>query len=174
MDIIQGTHSTFSSQFRDSANKPPPDYATLLPRLLPASFASPVLTLLTTTLGLARTLQIHLSPFLTRLVTQPDIASVLLLIAVFFISLKILGMLYRAVMFWVMLAVRLVFWGAIVLTGLWVWNRGPEGFVEDMQGLGAYWMGEYERYSGEVRGFQKQKEEQIRVQAAKQGRRGWR
>ncbi|KAF2856116.1 hypothetical protein T440DRAFT_438803 [Plenodomus tracheiphilus IPT5] len=149
------------------------DYATLLPRLLPPSLANPLLTLLTTTLGLTRTLQSHLTPFLTRLITQPDIASILLLLIALFVSMKVLDMLYRAVLFWINLALRLVFWGAVVGLGVWVWSRGPEGFVQDVQGLGEYWVGEYRRYSGEVEGFRRQKEEQIRMQAARKGR-GWR
>ncbi|KAF1943255.1 hypothetical protein EJ02DRAFT_443501 [Clathrospora elynae] len=152
------------------------DYAALLPRLLPASFANPLLTFLTTTFGIGRTLTTHLSPLLTRLVTQPDVASILALLAIFFISLKILDMMYRAVMFWVNLAIRLVFWGALVVLGLWVWNRGPEGFVEDVTDLGQYWVGEYQRYSSEVKSFQQEKENQIRVQAGRQQqrKRGWR
>lgn len=57
--------------------------------------------------------------------------------------------------------------------GAWVYTRGPEGFVDDVQGLGEYWAGEYKKYSGEVEGFKRQKEEQIRLQAAKKGR-AWR
>ena len=84
-------------------------------------------------------------------------------------------MMYRAVMFWVNMVFRLVFWGAIVMLGLWMWNRGVEGFVEDVQGLGEYWVGEYEKYSGEVKAFQKQKEDQVRIKAGQKNRgRGWR
>jgi hypothetical protein len=151
------------------------DYAALLPRLLPASFANPLLTFLTTAFGIGRTLTTHLSPLLNRLVTQPDVASILALLAIFFISLKILDMMYRAVVFWVNLAIRLVFWGGILVVGLWIWNRGPEGFVEDLQGLAEYWVHEYDRYSSEVKSFQQQKEDQIRIKAGQQQRkRGWR
>ncbi|OAK98682.1 hypothetical protein IQ06DRAFT_327227 [Phaeosphaeriaceae sp. SRC1lsM3a] len=148
------------------------DYASLLPRLLPSSLASPLLTLLTTGLGLTRTLQTHLSPLLTRVVTQPDIATILALLAIFFISLKILDMAYRAVMFWVNMVIRLVIWGSIVVLGMWIWNRGPEGFYEDICGLGEFWMGEYEKYSGEVKSFREQDKGQINMKA-EQRRRGW-
>lgn len=148
------------------------DYASLLPRLLPSSLASPLLTLLTTGLGLTRTLQTHLSPLLTRVVTQPDIATILALLAIFFISLKILDMAYRAVMFWVNMVIRLVIWGSIVVLGMWIWNRGPEGFYEDICGLGEFWMGEYEKYSGEVKSFREQEQGQINMKA-EQRRRGW-
>ncbi|KAH7095392.1 nuclear pore assembly and biogenesis-domain-containing protein [Paraphoma chrysanthemicola] len=151
------------------------NYASLLPRLLPPSIASPLLTILTTTLGISRTLQAQLTPLLTRAITQPDVASILALLAIFFISLKILDMAYRAVMFWVKMAFRLVFWGAIVLLGLWVWNRGVDGFVDDVGGLVEYWSGEYERYSGEVKKYQGMSEQRIMGQARREERRerGW-
>jgi hypothetical protein len=148
------------------------DYAALIPRFLPASFASPLLTLLTTSLGLTRTLQTHLTPLLTRLITQPDVATILLVVAIFFISLKVLDMMYRAVMFWVNMALRLVFWGAIVVLGMWVWNRGVDGFVDDVGGLMEYWTGQYEKYSGEVKVVKEQKEGQIRMKAEQKRR--WR
>ncbi|EOA81888.1 hypothetical protein ACJQWK_05364 [Exserohilum turcicum] len=156
------------------------DYAALLPRLLPPSFANPLLHVVTTFLGVSRTLSTHLSPLLNKLMTQPDVASIVALLFIFFISLKILDMMYRAVLFWINLAIRLVFWGGILVVGLWIWNRGPDGFVDDISGLIEYWMHEYERYSGEIREFQMQKESQIRFKAGQQQqqqqqqKRGWR
>jgi hypothetical protein len=73
-------------------------------------------------------------------------------------------MAYRAVMFWVFLAYRLVVWGAIITIGLWVYNRGLEGFVDDVRDLADYWTEQYQKYSDEVKYFQSQKEEQIRQQ----------
>jgi hypothetical protein len=137
------------------------------------SLANPLLTLLSTGLGITRTLQTHLNPFITRLVTQPDVASILALLAVLFISLKILDMMYRAVMFWVNMVIRLAFWGSILVLGLWVWNRGPEGFIEDITGLAEHWMGEYEKYSSEVKGFREAEKGQIKMKA-EQRRKGWR
>ncbi|KAH7414257.1 nuclear pore assembly and biogenesis-domain-containing protein [Phaeosphaeria sp. MPI-PUGE-AT-0046c] len=148
------------------------DYASFLPRLLPSSLASPLLTLVTTGLGLTRTLQTHLTPLLTRVVTQPDIATILALLAIFFISLKILDMAYRAVMFWVNMVIRLVFWGGIVVLGMWIWNRGPDGFVEDIGGLFDFWSGEYEKYSGEVKSYREHEQGQIKMKA-EQKKRGW-
>lgn len=95
------------------------------------------------------------------------------MLAILFISLKTLDMAYRAVMFWVNMLLRLVFWGAIVVLGMWVYNRGVDGFVEDISGLVEYWMGEYEKYSGEVKGFRERERSQINVKA-EQRRRGWR
>lgn len=156
-------------------NPPTLDYVTLLPRLLPPSIASPLLTFVTTAFGIFRTLQTHLTPLFTRLVTQPDAASILVVVAALFISFKILDMMYRAVLFWVSLVFRLVLWGGLGLIGLWVYNRGVDGFVQDVQDLAQRWAGEYEKYSGEVRRYQQDQEAQIRLQAKQQGGgRGWR
>ncbi|KAG9387182.1 Apq12 domain containing protein [Pyrenophora tritici-repentis] len=144
------------------------DYAALLPRLLPPSFANPLLQIITTAFGIQRTLAEHLTPLLTKVVTQPDVATVLALLAIFYISLMMLNMLYRAVMFWVQLAFRLVFWGAIIGLGFWVSKRGPEGFVEDVQGLVEYCVAEYHKYSTEIKEFQQQNEGQIRKKARTQ------
>jgi hypothetical protein len=149
------------------------DYAALLPRLLPPSFANPLLHVLTTAIGIGNTLTTHLAPFLNRLVTQPDVASILLLLVVLFISLKVLDMMYRMVLFWINLALRLAFWGAVLGMGLWVWQRGPDGAVADLQYFAEYWLGQYERYSSEIKTFQQQKEDQIRLQARQQ-KTGWR
>ena len=120
-----------------------------------------------------RALQTHLTPLITKIVTQPDVASILALLAILLISLKILDMAYRAVLFWVKLAVRLVMWGSIVGVGFWVWNRGVDGFVEDVKGLSVYWLAQYERFAGEAKGWQRAEEAQIRFQAGQQGARGY-
>ena len=106
----------------------PLDYVTLLPRLLPPSIASPLLTLVTTLFGI------------THGGHQ--------------MSLNIAA--------------------GLGLIGLWVYNRGVDGFVQDVQDLAARWAGEYEKYSGEVKKYQQDQEAQIRMQAKQQGGRGWR
>ncbi|GAB7365502.1 hypothetical protein MBLNU230_g6575t1 [Neophaeotheca triangularis] len=78
----------------------------------------------------------YLLPLITNLTQKPDLATIALLLVIFFISLKILNMLYQAVMFWVRLAWRIVFWGGAVLLGLWLYTRGPEGVMNDF----GYWM----------------------------------
>lgn len=95
-----------------------------------------------------------------------------MLLVIFFISMKILDMMYRAVLFWVKLVFRLAVLGAIMVLGLWMYNRGVDGFIEDVQALGEKWAGDYEKYTGEVKKYQAQKEAQIRMQAANKGR-GW-
>jgi hypothetical protein len=172
MEFIQGM---YHQPYRNTPlTNSPLDYVTLLPRLLPPSIASPLLTLVTTLFGITRTLQTHLQPLFTRLVTEPDAASILVVVAALFISFKILDMMYRAVLFWVNLVFRLVLWGGVGLIGLWVYNRGVDGFVQDVQDLAGRWAGEYEKYSGEVKKYQQDQEAQIRLQAKQQQGRGWR
>lgn len=82
---------------------------------------------------------------------MPDLISILLLAIILLVSLKILDYARRVIMFWVVLAMRLVFWGSLL--GLawyvyrvgvenagrdlgWVWGF-VEGFVEDFQRRGA-------------------------------------
>lgn len=51
--------------------------------------------------------------------------------------------------------------------GVWVYNRGVDGFVEDVGELGRVWWGEYERVSGEVGGWKREGERKVRYQAGK-------
>ena len=94
-----------------------------------------------------------LSTFLTSTSTaaMPDLVSVLILIAILFISLKILDYARRVVMFWVGLAFKLIFWGFIIGLGWYAYRFGVEstgrdlgwlwgivmGFVEDFQARSA-------------------------------------
>lgn len=82
---------------------------------------------------------------------MPDLISILLLAIILLISLKILDYARRVVMFWVTLALRLVFWGTLLGLGWYVYRVGiekagmdlgwawgvVEGFVEDFQGRAA-------------------------------------
>ncbi|PSK37447.1 hypothetical protein B9Z65_2189 [Elsinoe australis] len=88
-------------------------------------------------------LQSHILPFFLRLTEKPDLASLALLLILLFISLKVLNLLYQAVMWWVRLAFRLVFWGAIIATVTWLFVRGPDGVMDDMSRLADTWKGEY-------------------------------
>lgn len=70
---------------------------------------------------------------------------------------------------------QLILYGGMAVLGVWIYTRGVEGFVEDVQDLGSRWLGEYERYSEEVKAFQQQQEQQVRMKAEqKPSRRGWR
>ncbi|KAF2472276.1 uncharacterized protein BDR25DRAFT_303001 [Lindgomyces ingoldianus] len=134
------------------------DYIHVMQNIFPPSLLSTIITITTTTFGIFKTLQTHLTPLFLRLTTQPDLATILTLAILLLISLKILDMAYRAVMFWVKLIFRLVVWGSVAGIALWVWQRGPDGFVDDVQGLFEFWQERYEEYAGEVKRFQKQQE----------------
>ncbi|KAF4549471.1 Hypothetical protein D9617_21g096920 [Elsinoe fawcettii] len=88
-------------------------------------------------------LQAHILPFITRITEKPDLASLALLLILLFISLKVLNLLYQAVMWWVRLFFRLVFWGAIIAVVTWFVSRGPDGVIEDTGRLIDIWKGEY-------------------------------
>lgn len=77
---------------------------------------------------------------------KPDIASIALLVLLLFISLQMLKLLYRTVIFWVTLAFRIVLYGGMAAIGLWFWTRGIDGVQEDFEGIVAYWNGQYEFY----------------------------
>ncbi|KAF2842172.1 hypothetical protein M501DRAFT_1013532 [Patellaria atrata CBS 101060] len=89
----------------------------------------------------------HLLPLIDNVVQHPDIASVALLLIVLVISLKILDMLRRAVVFWITMAIRLIFWAGLLFAGLYLYNRGLEDTVDDIFNLGHNWKENYEHYS---------------------------
>ncbi|KAF2002840.1 hypothetical protein P154DRAFT_461780 [Amniculicola lignicola CBS 123094] len=126
--------------------------------LLPPSLLTPTIKIISTTFGIAKTLQSHLTPFLSKIITKPDVASIILLVILLVVSLKILDMAFRAVLFWIKLVLRLAMWGAIGSIGLWVYTRGVDGFIDDVSGLAEHWKAEYDRYSGEVKGYKSQQE----------------
>ncbi|KAB8068189.1 nuclear pore assembly and biogenesis-domain-containing protein [Aspergillus leporis] len=64
--------------------------------------------------------------------SMPDLVSVLILALVLIISLKVLDYARRVVMFWVTLALRLVWWGFILGAGWYVYNAGLEKTGRDL------------------------------------------
>lgn len=85
-----------------------------------------------------------LSPVLGQLSSSPDLATVVILVIILFISLKIMNMLYRTIMWWISLLTRLVLWSAVLGLGLWMWQRGITGVVDDAQHLGQEWNKNYD------------------------------
>ena len=69
--------------------------------------------------------------------------SIALLLVILFVSLKLLDMAWRAMVFWLNLAAKIVFWASMVMLVTWIWTRGPDGFMGDMQDLVAFWSKEY-------------------------------
>jgi len=130
----------------------PPSLLSNLPNLLPTdifttltartqtywtvySYLSP---LLKTAISLYASIQSLFIPFVTQLRQSPDAASVLLLGILLFVSLKVLNILRRAVMFWVVMAARITTWGGLGLAALWLYTRGPVGAAEDLRGVLGY------------------------------------
>ncbi|KAL4924375.1 Apq12 family protein [Aspergillus undulatus] len=79
----------------------------------------------------------YLDPYLVQplahmLASMPDLATVLVLLFVLFVSLKVLDYTRRVVMFWVWLATRAVYWGTIIALGVYVYNAGFEKVARDV------------------------------------------
>jgi hypothetical protein len=95
------------------------------------------------------TLQTTLTKLLGTIVsstsTSPSLGSIALVLVILFLSLKILGILYRTIIWWLSLAVRVGLVGGGILMAGWVYSRGPDGAVADVQYYGDYWMREYQK-----------------------------
>ena len=83
--------------------------------------------------------------------TSPSLGSIALLLIILFLSLKILGILYRAVMWWLTMAVRVAFIVGVAVLAGWVYTRGPDGAWDDLQYWAAYWMREYRKYERQAK-----------------------
>lgn len=83
-------------------------------------------------------------PLVAQLSSNPDLATIAILVIVLFISLKIMNMLYRTIMWWISLLTRLVFLTAVLMTGLWIWQRGFSGAANDATAVGQKWQKHYQ------------------------------
>ncbi|TID21536.1 hypothetical protein E2P81_ATG04812 [Venturia nashicola] len=61
------------------------------------------------------------------------------------IALKIFTWVVNAIFSWVFLAIRLAFWICVGLFAVYVYQRGPEGVIEDVNEIVQTWTGEYEK-----------------------------
>lgn len=109
--------------------------------------------------SLFSTAKSYILPLIDQVSRKPDLATIALLLIIVFVSLKILNMLVQTLLFWFRLARSVVFWGGLVVLGLWMWSRGPEGMVQDV----FYWQEQW----GKEYGYWKDKERVAR--AARQG-----
>jgi hypothetical protein len=82
--------------------------------------------------------------------SQPSLGTVAVLLIVLLLSIKIFNYIINAVLFWVYLVVKLIFYGSLILFGFYVYQRGPEGVIEDVQGFVSTWSGEYEKQKQKV------------------------
>lgn len=97
--------------------------------------------------GLIAAARSYVLPLVDHLTKKPDLASIALVLLILFLSLKVLNMLWQAVMFWVRLATRIIFWGGAIVVALWVVNRGMDGVVEDVGHWTQIWSSEYQHWS---------------------------
>ncbi|CAI7646375.1 unnamed protein product [Penicillium manginii] len=92
-----------------------------------------------------------LSNILMSTTGTTDLFTIFILLAILYVSLRLLDYARRVIMWWVVFALRLVFWGSIALSVLYVYQVGfekagrdlgwvfgvVEGFVEDFQARAA-------------------------------------
>lgn len=156
---------------QDPPNLLSPDYQTLLttayttltPLLLP------LLRLLTPLRALLLPL---LAPLLNLLAstttTTPTLTSLALLLLTLYLSMRLLGLFRRLLAYGAQLVFALVFYGGLLVAGMYVWQRGVERTVGDVAvwtvQVQEVWGREYERWSEVQR--------EARREAAR--RNGWR
>lgn len=97
--------------------------------------------------SVASTIQSWLYPIIEQVIQKPDLATIALLLVIVLVSLKILDMLWQSIKFWLRMVYKVAFWGAMAAMGLWLWTRGPDGVVEDIQHWSSEWSKNYEYYT---------------------------
>jgi hypothetical protein len=93
--------------------------------------------------GVFSTVKSYVLPLIDQVSRKPDLATIALLLIIVLVSLKILDMLWQTLLFWIRLARRVIFWGGLAVLALWMWNRGPEGMMEDVGYWQETWSSEY-------------------------------
>ena len=66
------------------------------------------------------------------LTDTPSLFTLAILAIVLIISLKVLDILRRTIVYWISVAIRLALWGAVAGMGIYVYNRGVDQTVEDI------------------------------------------
>ncbi|KAL3480209.1 nuclear pore assembly and biogenesis-domain-containing protein [Aspergillus californicus] len=79
----------------------------------------------------------YLDPYVVQplahlLSSMPDLASVIVLLFILFISFKVLDYTRRAVMFWVWLAMRLAWWATVISLGVYMYQAGWVKVTRDL------------------------------------------
>ena len=88
---------------------------------------------------------------------EPDIMSIIILAVVALVSLKVLDMTRRYIVYWINMALKLALWVSVGILGFYVYQRGMEQTVEDVGWL-LGWLGEMENQGeriGQTRARQK-------------------
>ena len=66
------------------------------------------------------------------LTDTPDFAALALLAVIVLVSIKVLDMLRKSIIYWLGLALRLALWAMVAGVGVYVWQRGFEQSIEDL------------------------------------------
>lgn len=82
-------------------------------------------------------------------------------------------MLVQSVLFWFRLARRLAFWGGLAALALWMWSRGPEGMISDVQYWWGVWNQEYGKEKENVARLAQQGMDYGRQRQRQGGNVGW-
>ncbi|KAF2496075.1 hypothetical protein BU16DRAFT_538669 [Lophium mytilinum] len=83
-----------------------------------------------------------------------DLTSIALILVIIVLLYILVSWVWALVRFWIRLATRIVFWSAIVAVGAYVWLRGIEGVVEDVQEWAEVWTAEYGKAKVEYARYQ--------------------
>ncbi|KAL8694355.1 MAG: hypothetical protein Q9218_000992 [Villophora microphyllina] len=70
--------------------------------------------------------------FTSALTEQPSLASLALLAILLMVSLKVMDMVRRTVIYWISLAIRLLMYLSVAVMGMWIYQRGVEQSLEDI------------------------------------------
>lgn len=98
-----------------------------------------------------------MTPLLARLIANPDIASILLLVVLLVVGIQVVGIAYRAIMWWIRLAFKLTLLAVILVAGAWISSRGLEGTAADIDMAGRMVTREYRRWQGVADQYQYQR-----------------
>ncbi|KAL2808749.1 nuclear pore assembly and biogenesis-domain-containing protein [Aspergillus granulosus] len=89
-------------------------------------------------------------PLAKMLASVPDLASVLVLVFILFVSFKVLDYTRRAVMFWVWLTMRLAWWATIISVGLYMYHAGWPKVWRDLGAVFNILVGLLEQFGHEL------------------------
>lgn len=82
--------------------------------------------------------------------SEPSLITIAITLLALMIALKIFSWVVNMIFSWVYLAMRLVFWVCLGMFGVYVYQRGPQGVIEDVNGIVQTWTGEYEKTKKDV------------------------
>lgn len=155
MDILQSGQSSSHKIYPAPANQTLPG---LTPQLL--SIYQTLDPYLRSANNMLYTLQSYLTPLLLPLLNRaavfaqdsPAIITVGLLLLLFVISLQILNLARRMIVFWTRILFQILFYGGLVVLSMVVWQRGLGRTAGDLADwaveIQQVWLMEYRRWEG--------------------------